>query len=297
MEVPNLPSPERPALSQSSIVFLRLLLLFLAAGAVVAALAVAFRRPADAAVRYACPMHADVRSKAPSSCPICGMALEPIGRDANGDGQHRTASIPDMIAFENVRKHKIMGFVRTRSLTPNLQEIRDPSWATSDSEISAILYNDQIEALSAEEPGSFSPTALPKTSVGVTRIAGPAMPWDRSTSLVRFRIDASKGAKSSNPIQAGQVGWLQLAPRARTIVSVPVSAVLQEPDGPYVLAWAGGDKLEKRRIEIGEYFAAQGFAVVLSGLRHNDHVVARATFFVDADRRLGRGDQPMWSAP
>ena len=31
----------------------------------------------------------------------------------------------------------------------------------------------------------------------------------------------------------------------------------------------------------------QGFAVVLKGLQVNDRVIARATFFVDADRRLG----------
>jgi Cu+-exporting ATPase len=32
-----------------------------------------------AAVEYTCPMHPDVRSSAPGSCPKCGMALEPVG--------------------------------------------------------------------------------------------------------------------------------------------------------------------------------------------------------------------------
>ena len=67
-----------------------------------------------------------------------------------------------------------------------------------------------------------------------------------------------------------------------------LSPVLQSPEGPYVLAWSGHDyTFEKRPIEIGETFLKQGFAVVLSGLQPNDRVVARATFFVDADRRLG----------
>src|SRR5262245_21368401 len=29
-------------------------------------------------VEYTCPMHPEVRQKGPGSCPICGMALEPV---------------------------------------------------------------------------------------------------------------------------------------------------------------------------------------------------------------------------
>jgi hypothetical protein len=291
METPNLTSPEGPALSQRSIILLRLLLLLVAAGAVFAGLTIAFGRPADNTVLYACPMHAEVQAKAPSACPICGMALEPIGHDV-ADGrhsQHARSVPPDVVAFENVRKHKIMGLVRVRALPPGLREIRGPSWATSDHEVSTILYNDQIESLSPEEHGSFSLTGSPKTSFVVSRLPDPPVPWDQSTSLIRFR--------SHPALQVGQVGWVQLAPRVRAVVSVPVAAILEEPEGPYVLVSADDGKIEKRRIEIGEFFAAQGFAVVLSGLRPNDHVVARATFFVDADRRLGGNEHPVWSGP
>ncbi|HKY23329.1 MAG TPA: heavy metal translocating P-type ATPase [Vicinamibacterales bacterium] len=34
--------------------------------------------PADASAEYTCPMHPEVRQKGPGSCPICGMALEPV---------------------------------------------------------------------------------------------------------------------------------------------------------------------------------------------------------------------------
>jgi hypothetical protein len=61
---------------------------------------------------------------------------------------------------------------------------------------------------------------------------------------------------------------------------------VQSPEGPYVLAWTGsGFNFEKRRIELGETFLKQGLAVVLSGLRVNERVVGRATFFLEADRR------------
>jgi P-type Cu+ transporter len=34
--------------------------------------------PADPAAEYTCPMHPEIRQKGPGSCPMCGMALEPL---------------------------------------------------------------------------------------------------------------------------------------------------------------------------------------------------------------------------
>jgi P-type Cu+ transporter len=34
--------------------------------------------PADSEADYTCPMHPEIRQKGPGSCPICGMALEPV---------------------------------------------------------------------------------------------------------------------------------------------------------------------------------------------------------------------------
>ncbi len=290
METPPIPRAETPARSRRSVLFLRLLLLFLAAGAVVVALVVAWRSPPEAAPRYVCPMHPEVRGREPSPCPLCGMALDPIGRAAH-DRHDQAASLPDLTAFENVRKHNVMGFVRVRSLPAGIREIRGPAWATSRDEVSAVLYRDQVDSLSADETGAFLPTASPQASVAVMRSGGPPVDWDRSTSLVRFRVKGERvpGKRPPPPIQAGQVGWLEIAPKPRAVVAVPVASILQEPEGPYVLAWAQ-DAIEKRRIEIGEYFATQGFAVALSGVRPNDLVVTRATFFMDADRRSAGGE-------
>jgi Cu+-exporting ATPase len=35
--------------------------------------------PAQASIIYTCPMHPQIRRTEPGNCPICGMALEPIG--------------------------------------------------------------------------------------------------------------------------------------------------------------------------------------------------------------------------
>jgi len=34
--------------------------------------------PADSEAEYTCPMHPEIRQNGPGSCPICGMALEPV---------------------------------------------------------------------------------------------------------------------------------------------------------------------------------------------------------------------------
>ncbi len=281
-ETPRAPPP--PALSQSSIVMVRLILLVVAAGALFAAIATGFRDPGvDARMaRYVCPMHPEVRSLTRGECPICRMKLEPLDRNSDGHakGSAKMAAMPDMTAFENIRKHKIIEFVRVRSLLPGLREIRGSAWAENDHEISAVFYRDLIEALGPDEHGTFSLTASPKISIPVTRIDEPAAPWDRSTSRIRFRIDAATASTDGNSIQVGQVGWLKIADKTRAVLGIPESAVLQAPEGPYVLAWMGSNKFEKRPIEIGETFSRQGFAVVLSGLRANDLVVSRATFFV-----------------
>src|SRR5947209_3992258 len=36
------------------------------------------KKPAPSDVDYTCPMHPEIRQKGPGSCPICGMALEPV---------------------------------------------------------------------------------------------------------------------------------------------------------------------------------------------------------------------------
>ena len=280
-------NPGSVARTRSVVVAARILLLLLAAGAVLAAVEMTARgrRGDDASERYVCPMHAEVRSADPGECPICGMALVPARRGAGVPDQD-LPNIADLAAVENVRRHNIIDFVRKRSLLSTTAELRGPAWVDDDGAISAVFYDDQIAALGADERGTFFATQTPQVSYRVRRAEDPVRPWGRSTSRIRFRFDG--GRRRAEP---GEVGWLWAAPRPRQVLTVPASAVLQSPEGPYVLVSVGGLRFAKRRIEIGETFLRQGFAVVLSGLRANERVVARATFFIDADRRLG-GEAP-----
>ena len=54
-----------------------------------------------------------------------------------------------------------------------------------------------------------------------------------------------------------------------------------------MISAATASGFEKKPVQLGETFVKQGFAVVTGGLSLHERVVARATFFLDADRRLG----------
>jgi len=296
-------APEPPTGSQSVVVAFRILLLIFAAAAVAAAVVVGLDRPGNkhANALYVCPMHSEVTAEKPGECPICGMALEAAPGRSKGPTSTRAAmaGMADMTAVENVSKHRIVDFTRRHSLLFDTRDLRGPAWVEDDHIVTAVLYNDQIEALVADEMGWFSPTAgPPRATFAVRRTADPVVVWDRSTSRIRFQLETGRAAKAEAHLAPGQVGWLELTRRSRDVLSVPASALLQGPEGPYVLVPAGAGKVEKRPIEIGETFLRQGFAVVLSGLRVHDRIVSRATFFLDADRRSGnRSSEGDWKSP
>ena len=270
------------------IIAVRLALLGLACAAVIAAAAIGLRGRGGGApaVHYACPMHPEVRTAAAGECPICKMALERVG---GGGGRNNAAESADLAAVENIRKHNIIDFVRLRSLPVPARELRGPALVDGDGALTAMFYADELAALDEGERGTFTPADAPGVTLAVRRLGGAPAKWDRSTARIRFELLPTRthGLESIAP---GRVGWVELAPRARQVLAVPASAVVQSPEGPYVLAWTGaGFEFAKRPIELGETFLKQGFAVVLSGLRVNQRVVGRATFFLEADRRASQG--------
>lgn len=57
----------------------------------------AFARGDDGPVRYACPMHPEVKSSFPRACPKCGMALRPVPAEVKGHavGEPKGLYAPD----------------------------------------------------------------------------------------------------------------------------------------------------------------------------------------------------------
>jgi len=270
----------------SSVVIVGRVILLLAA---VAALGVAVivaggrDRPGQSAVgSYVCPMHAEVVSRAPGDCPICGMALKWIG-----------AETPPA-AVEN-------GRIDTAKPLVLATQVRAPAWLAVDGVVTAVLHQDDFVGMAAGQPALFFGADAPAIGIDVRRSADAPAPVDASTAKVRFRVDGDAMPRAAARAASG-VGLLQIAARPRDVLVVPASAVVYSADGPYVLAASrDGAPFAKRPVEIGRIldssYAARvsgdsfGAIVVLSGLRAGERVVAGDTFFVDAERRLrlGRG--------
>jgi hypothetical protein len=283
----------------SLVVGLRIFLLIAAASAVAIAVSIAARgRGGDATIRYACPMHLDVRSANPGECPICRMALERVGFVPGSVKPYlEAAGTVDLRAIDNVKKHNVVDFVRRHALLPVLRELRGPAWVDDDGTIAAIFYNDQIEAMAPDETASFRASAPSAATIAARRTADAPVSRDRSTSLIRFRPTRPLAHRAST---SAEIGWLEVgaAPRARC------------------WAWRRRRCCSRRRalraglVGHGYTFVQTAdrdrrdlpqarLVSVLSGLQPNDRVIARATFFVDADRSMGAnaGEIALRTAP
>ena len=75
--------------------------------------------------------------------------------------------------------------------------------------------------------------------------------------------------------------------RLRNGLVVKESAVIQSPEGPYVLiASADRRTFTKRPVQIGA--TMYDYADVIGGAREDEYAVALHTFALDTERRLGR---------
>lgn len=257
------------------------------------------RAAAEAGGPYVCPMHPDVTAGAPRECPICGMALVKAGvlpRDSGapreaGEGDDSIEAAQLLTAAAGGVAPMLLTYspapVRRRVLQ---QEALAPAWIDGDA-VAVVLYNDQLSTLAPDERAAFCATSDPKTALDIRNRGGPAVPWDRSTSVVRFGLSA----KPTHP-PTGTPGWVKLARKPRESVVVPAMSVLQSEDGPYVLVFSPGrGTVAKRPVEIGKMFS--GFAAVVSGLSLRELVVSMNTFFWDAERRLQAEQRASGASP
>ena len=275
-----LPGETRPP-AAGPVLIARLLLLALAAGALVAALAVSITGAPAAA--YSCPMHPEVVSRAPARCSLCGMSLEP----ARGGGRPDTAPIvsPKRGGAGDLRPYGIEAAKRrTFSL-----EMTAPAWVEADGTVAALLYRDELATLADGEEGVFFASDGVGGRVAVRHAAGPPRPWDGATALARFDPIAAAAAPRARVAAAaprpGVVGWLVLPPKPREMLVLTYAGVVESPDGRAVfVASDDGGSFTRRRVELGRVF--HGLGAVLDGVAAGERIAIGNPFFLEAEWRL-----------
>ena len=264
----------------------RALLMALAAAAVVTGFALTRKSaptPVASGVVYSCPMHQAVTSATPGECPICRMAL--VQQGAGAPAEPASLTLPHgkrLAGFDSVSRVKKF---------ESAFDMRAWAWAES-REVGVALYpRDQALLLKPGEDGLFLPQSGPRGPEphGIKVHFGEQAPepWDASTVLVRFRLDSHAGAA----LEPKEIGAVKFATRLRNDLVVRESAVIQSPEGPYVLI-ASEDRrtFTKRPIQIGA--TLYEYADVVGGAREDEYAVAQHTFVLDTERRLGRRSAP-----
>jgi hypothetical protein len=245
------------------------------AGAAAAA-AYAMARPAGREVRaeadrYRCPMHPDVDSNAPATCPICGMALV-LDVAVHGAAPTTTAAPAPVVRVGR----QVFS-----------EAVRAPAWVDANGLVAAMVYRDDLAGLAPDVPAVLYPATAPSRGIAVALTAEPPTDWDGATVHVHFRVVAAPDPRA-DALRPGEHGLVVIAARPHELQVVPASAVLQAAEGPYVLALDPVHRrLVPRTIQTGR--THHGATAVLSGLADGDSVVTTGAFLIDVAARGASG--------
>jgi hypothetical protein len=170
-------------------------------------------------------------------------------------------------------------------------DMRAWAWAESRDVGVALYPRDQAEILKPGEEGLFEPESGPRGpnphGIKVHLVDQAPEPWDAATALVRFRLDGHAGAE----LLAKEIGSVKFATRLRNGLVVRESAIIQSPEGPYVLmASADRRTFTKRPVQVGT--TLYDYADVVAGAHEDEYAVAQHAFALDAERRFGRRGAP-----
>ena len=84
--------------------------------------------PADPEAEYTCPMHPEIRQQGPGSCPICGMALEPVNVTLDEQPNEELADMTRRFWWSLALTVPILGFMIAEFLPGHLLHRLPSGW-------------------------------------------------------------------------------------------------------------------------------------------------------------------------
>jgi hypothetical protein len=238
---------------------------------------------------YACPMHPEIGGSEKGTCSSCKMALVRVdpkrslpeaSAEANarfGPGVTWLPETAPPVLPTRPEDAPALGTVQRREF---VDRVVASAFLETREQLAALLYRDDLVGLSADEPATFRRSTHPRELLPVRRTSEPPVPWDATTVLIRFRLQAPVGP---SPLAAGEAGFLELGDHARKLLVVPESALLRSTEGAYVLVPRAGGGIERRLLELGR--TRKGLVAVLGGLVEGERIVVGSAFFVDIEQR------------
>jgi multidrug efflux pump subunit AcrA (membrane-fusion protein) len=161
------------------------------------------------------------------------------------------------------------------------QELEAPAVVNDGGDVIVRLYPDEAATLRPGAAASFVPGWSAAPSVEVRLVGAAPSPAEGPASReVRFRAAAPAAVSP-----AGAVGRLRFSVGRRRALVVPLCALIESPEGPYVLTVSTDRRtFTLREVEVGRAYPA--FVVVLAGAHPGDRIAVMDAFFIDAERRL-----------
>lgn len=247
--------------------------------------------PAAARDDYACPMHPSVTSPAQADCPICGMPLVPATRRSSSDatslaGKRQSPEalwLPSQPQVPHAYR-PMVGAIReiTVTIAPHLPAVVSAVTGT-DMRLVAVVHPEELASLLRNEAGRFTPSIAGGRATAIRLSLDASEERDDGMALVRFRVE-----RSDARLRPGTPGWIDLPGRRRMVLVIPTSALIESPDGPYILASsADRQTFTKRPVVVGSSLSY--YTILLSGAQVGDLVVVMEAFFLNAELRLRTG--------
>ena len=140
-------------------------------------------------------------------------------------------------------------------------------------EVSAEVIETELVLLHPGDPATLEIAGLTPIT-GALRLIAPVVSATTRLGEVRIALDQTEGLRPG--LYVG--GRITVADRSG--LAIPVSAVLRDATGSYVLLLGPDDTLERRNVQTG--LAWNGWQEITAGLAAGDAVVARAGAFFDA---------------